>query len=458
MLPKTVIHSIGNLIGKDKITAEKEDLVCYSYDAMNQSFMPDAVVFPENTQDIAKLLKLANEQGIPVVPRGAGSGQTGGAVPAQGGIVLSFEDMRKIIRINRENLSAIVEPGVITGELHKAVESLGLFYPPDPASLDFCTIGGNVAENAGGVRAVKYGVTRDYVLGLEVVLPDGRIINPGHETVKDVAGYDLTGLFVGSEGTLGAITRVILKLLPKPRTKITFLAAFRRVVDSLNTVTKIFGLGILPSAIEFIDRTCIKLVKEHAKISVPDETEALLLIEDDGSEEAVRFSGTIIESALKNCGASSIEKAVMPDRIQELWRARRAISPSLAKISRHKLNEDVVVPRNQLSALLSATYPIAEKHSLTCANFGHAGDGNIHVNILYNDKNEKERAMLAVEEIMKKTVELGGTITGEHGIGLAKKPFIKIELSDAELSILRKIKGVFDPNNILNPGKIFPEA
>jgi glycolate oxidase len=455
MIERQILKFFEETFGKDKFTTEREDLICYAYDAMNMSYLPDAVVFPENVKDVVNVMRIANENRIPVVPRGAGSGLTGGSIPINGGIVLSFESMNRIKKIDIENLTAVVEPGVVTGELHRRVESMGLFYPPDPASLDFCTLGGNVAENAGGLRAVKYGVTKDYVLGLEVVLPDGSVVKPGLETVKGVVGYDLVRLFVGSEGTLGVVTEIILKLIPRPPAKITFLVSFNNIESALHTVTDIFRGGILPSTIEFIDKICIELINKFLNLGISSDASALLLIEDDGNLDSVRHNGVIIEKIVKENGAFNIERAESPERIQQLWKARRGISPSLARVAPYKLNEDVTVPRSRLADLLKETYRIGEKYSVKIANFGHAGDGNIHVNVLYSSAEEKERADKAVEEIMRKTVELNGTISGEHGVGLAKKQFINIELDKVRINLMKDIKKVFDPNGILNPGKIF---
>lgn len=457
MIQKEILKYFQSNFGRDRFTTDKEDLICYAYDAMNTSYLPDAVFFPETTEDVIRIMKIADENRISIVPRGAGSGLTGGSIPVNGGIVISFESMNRIKKIDAENLTAVVEPGVVTGELHKKVEAMGLFYPPDPASLDFCTIGGNVAENAGGLRAVKYGVTKDYVLGLEVVLHDGTVIKPGLETVKGVVGYDLVRLFVGSEGTLGVITEIILKLIPKPRARATFLASFRSVESALNSVTGIFKEGVLPSTIEFIDNICIGLINNYLNLGISADAEALLLLEDDGNTDSVKCNTEIIERVLNENGAFNIEKADSHERTQQLWKARRGISPALARVAPFKLNEDVTVPRNRLIDLLRATYEIGKHYAVKIANFGHAGDGNIHVNVLYSDAQEKERAYGAVKEIMQKTVELNGTISGEHGIGLAKKPFINIELDESELKMLKKVKGIFDPNNILNPGKIFPD-
>lgn len=457
MLQPEILRYFQREFGRDKFTTDREDLICYAYDAMNMSYLPDAVIFPERTEDVIKVMKIANDNRIPVVPRGAGSGLTGGSIPVNGGIVISFESMKRIKKIDAENLTAVVEPGVVTGELHRRVESMGLYYPPDPSSLDFCTIGGNVAENAGGLRAVKYGVTKDYVLGLEIVLYDGTVLKPGLETVKGVVGYDLVRLFVGSEGTLGMITEIILKLIPKPKAKVTFLASFRSVESALSSVTGIFKEGVLPSTIEFIDWLCIGLVNDCYNLGISADAKALLLLEDDGNIESVNYNAEIIEKILDKNGAFNIEKADSDERTQQLWKARRGISPSLARVAPFKLNEDVTVPRNRLNDLLKATYEIGDRYSVRVANFGHAGDGNIHVNVLYSDAGEKDRAYGAVREIMQKTVELNGTISGEHGIGLAKKPFINLELDEEEVKMLKKIKGIFDPNGILNPGKIFSE-
>ncbi len=453
-----VLSAIKGIVGEDRASSEPEDLICYAYDAMNMGASPEAVVYPSSALEVSRILVLANKEKFPVVPRGAGTGMAGGAVPIRGGVVLSFEKMNRILKIDPENLVGVVEPGVVTGEFHREVEARGLFYPPDPASLDFCTLGGNVATCAGGLRAVKYGVTRDYVLGLEAVLPTGEIITTGVETVKRVVGYDLTRLLVGSEGTLGVVTKIILKLIPKPEARKTLLVSFRRMEDAVGTVSEIFKARILPATIEFMDRTCIRCVSEYTGISLPAGDEALLLIEDDGPPEVVERHGSIMADICTRMGATSVRVARDEREAEDLWKARRAVSPSLARLGPRKMNEDVVVPRNRLPDLVCAVREAAERHRVTNANFGHAGDGNLHVNILFDDADpdESSRAHAAVGEVMKSVVGLGGTISGEHGIGLAKKPYIGLEIGELGAFVLERIKRSFDPNGILNPGKIIP--
>ncbi|MBI5893421.1 MAG: FAD-binding protein [Deltaproteobacteria bacterium] len=467
MLSQNIIKELTNIVGKDNnILTSKEDLICYSYDATNQKFLPDAVVFPKDAQEISLILKMANFEGFPVVPRGAGSGFSGGSLPVNGGVVISLERMNKILKIDADNLTAVVEPGIVTGDLQAEVEKLGLFYPPDPTSLKFSTIGGNVAENAGGPRAVKYGVTRDYVLGLEVVLPTGEIINTGTETMKGVVGYDLTKLMVGSEGTLGIVTKIILKLIPLPEAVKTMLAVFVDMRDAAETVSKIICSRIIPSTLEFIDRNCIKCVEDYLQIGLPlnvsirglpKDADAILLIEVDGDKDLIEKESATIQRICLDNGAKEFRLAKDKKEVKELWKARRAISPSLKKLNPDKINEDIVVPRNKIPDAITGVQDIAKKYELTIANFGHAGDGNIHVNIMIDKSNKDElaRAEKAVKEIFKLTIELGGTISGEHGIGISKMPYISMELSPAAIDAMKKIKNVLDPKGILNPGKIF---
>lgn len=454
-----IIKELKYIVGKEFIYSDYETRLCYAYDALNRKYLPDLVVLPGSTAEISTIMVLANREHLPVTPRGAGSGLTGGALAVNGGVIVSLERMKRIIKIDEENLIAVVEPGVITGDLHRAVENRGLFYPPDPASLDFCTLGGNVAECAGGLRAVKYGVTKDYVLGLEVVLPTGEVISTGVETVKGVVGYDLTKLLVGSEGTLGIITRIILKLIPKPPCRITLLAIYDKVVDAARTVTEILKARLLPATLEFMDQNCIRAVESYLQMGLPTDAQALLLIEDDGGEQQVRLNGEKLKQICQSQGAREVKIARNENEAEDFWRARRAISPSLGRIAPQRISEDVTVPRNLLPQLIEATQQISQRFQLNSANFGHAGDGNIHVNILCDprEKEEWERAEQAIKEILIKVVEMGGTISGEHGIGVAKLPYIGIELGEAGISLMKKIKTLFDPNNILNPGKIFPE-
>jgi glycolate oxidase len=459
MLESRIVTMLKSIVGEENVACEKQDIVCYSYDATQMEFLPDAVVFPANAQEVSLILKMANSEKIPVFPRGAGSGFSGGSLPKGGGIVLVTTRMSRILKIDTENLIAMVEPGVVTFQLQQEVEKLGLFYPPDPASLRFSTLGGNVAECAGGPRAVKYGVTREYVLGLEVVLPNGEIIRTGGETMKGVVGYDLTRLICGSEGTLGVITSIILKLLPLPETKKTMLAVFSSIDDAARAVSTIIRGKIIPSTLEFMDSTAIRCVADHARSTIPENAGAVLIIEVDGDRDLVEKQALSIHRIIQPLGLLSFRAAKDEAEAEELWETRRKVSPSLRKVNPHKINEDIVVPRSRVPEIIRRIDAIHRKHSVPIVNFGHAGDGNIHVNIMI-DKDvpgEAERAELAVRELVEATVELDGSMSGEHGIGLSKAPYITLELTPAQIAIMKAVKQAFDPNNILNPGKIFPE-
>lgn len=457
---RKILDKLENIVGHNNFTTEKEDLICYSYDATGMECLPDAVAFPESVNAIAEIMKLASCEGFPVIPRGAGSGFVGGALPVKGGLVLTTRNLNRIIEIDRENMVAVVEPGVVTGNLQKEVEAIGLFYPPDPSSLKFCTIGGNVAVGAGGPRAVKYGVTRDYVLGLEVVLPTGEIISTGTRTTKGVVGYDLTRLFIGSEGTLGIVTKILLKLIPKPQEKITLLAEFQGAFEASETVSAIMTSGLLPSALEYIDSSALQCVREKLKDLLGKKTSTCLIIELDGSLFQVEEDAKKVESLCARFGAHALKKAKDKKEADDLWETRRAISPSLFKLGTKKINEDIAVPRTMIPQLTERLKTISEKYELIMANFGHAGDGNIHVNIMIDkgNKEEEAKAEKAVEEVFRAALELHGTISGEHGVGISKQPYIGMELGNREIEIMKGIKRVFDPQNILNPGKIFPES
>ncbi len=450
------LSKIKSLFGK-RATDEAEDLVVYSFDATRKKAFPLMVVFPENEDEIKELVKIASEYTLPLIPRGAGSGFAGGAVPFFGGVILSSERMRKIKEIDEKNLLAIVEPGVITGDLHKAVEDRGLFYPPDPASLEFSTIGGNLSTNAGGLRAVKYGVTRDYVLSLRAVIGDGSIINTRAKTIKDVTGYDLTGLFVGAEGTLGFVSEITLKLIPKPEAKGTVLAAFPSVKDAIKCGIEIIRKGILPATMEFIDKSAVELVKKFSEVKISPSTESVLLIEDDGFEESVKRSLRLIKMVCEENGALEVEETIDPNRSTDMWKIRRAISPALAMIAPFRVNQDIAVLRTEVEELLRRATKIAEKWNLKMVNFGHLGDGNIHVNFLYGkDPSEEERVKSGVKELLENVLELKGTISGEHGIGMVKLTYMKRFLSPKIIELMQGIKRIFDPKNIFNPGKAVP--
>jgi len=458
-LSSKTFKKLVRISGSANCTRKKEDLLCYSYDATQSVYLPDAVVFPKDAKEICAILKLANEYKFPVTPRGAGSGMTGGALPVNQGVVLPLTRLNRIINIDKDNLIVKVEPGVVTGRLHEKVEKEGLFYPPDPASHDFSTLGGNVAECSGGPRAVKYGVTRDYVLGLEVVLPTGEIINTGVKTAKGVVGYDLTRLFVGSEGTLGVITSMTLRLLPLPQNVGTMIAVFAKVKRATETVSEIIRKGIIPRTIEFMDNASIRCAETYLKAGLPVDAEAILLMEVDGTKNGVDIQAKELENICMAKGALHVKTANSKEEAVNLWKARKAISPALFTYGPDKLSEDIVVPRSKIPDMIEKINTIRDKTGLVMVSFGHAGDGNIHFNIIFDKNNSEElkKANIAINEVFDYTIALGGTISGEHGVGLTKMPYIEKELSPCEIDLMKKIKTVFDPNGILNPGKIFPE-
>jgi glycolate oxidase len=440
-----------------KISKTPEDLLCYGFDASGIETVPSAVVWPRTAADVVKIMKYAYENGVSVVPRGAGTGMTAGAVPSKGAIVISFEQMRNILEIDPENLDVLCEPGVINGKLQHELERTGLFYPPDPASMNFCTIGGNVAENAGGPRAIKYGVTRDYVMEIEAVLPNGDIITTGVKTSKGVVGYDLTRLLTGSEGTLAVFTKIRLKTLPLPEEVVTLLAIFDNLEASGDAVSKIISSKIIPRTLEFMDHEAILAVENFTPVGLPRGAEAILLIELDGHPISITKEAEKIAEICRKLGADII-MAEDEDARNQLWGARRSISPALYRIKPTKINEDIVVPRNKVTEMLKRLRRLSEENEIKIVNFGHAGDGNIHVNVMVDkaDPEEYAKGLGLVEQIFRETISLGGTISGEHGVGLTKAAYIGMELSKTELEIMKSIKGIFDPKNILNPGKIFP--
>jgi glycolate oxidase len=421
------------------------------------TYSPDAVAFPDNSGQVSQLFHLANKKLFPIIPRGAGSGMSGGALPVYGGLVIAMDRFNQILSIDQDNLVAKVEPAVITAHFQREVEKIGLFYPPDPASLNISTLGGNVAECAGGLRAVKYGVTRDYILGLEIVLPTGEILETGVETMKGVAGYDLTRLIIGSEGTLAVITSITLRLVPKPESKATMIAFFPDVNSAARAVSSMIQRKNIPSILEFMDRQCLECVKDELDISVPSTAAAMLLIEVDGDVHQVNRDSEKIRLVCEQQGVIRFEIAHGEKQVEKLWAARREVSPSLLKLRPHKINEDVVVPRSRLPELVEYLEKESRECGLPIPAFGHAGDGNIHVNIMLDKDIEKEIeiAERLVERIFRKVLQMGGTITGEHGIGITKARYLELEIPKPGLSLMARIKKAFDPNNILNPGKIF---
>ena len=455
----SIIKEIAAIVGPGHVLTSPEDCWTYAYDATDRARMPDAVVFPGSAEEISRILRLANVHKFPVTPRGAGTGRSGGSVPIQGGVVLVLTRLNRILEIHPGDLVAVVEPGVILGRLKAAVEEAGLYYPPDPSSADFCTIGGNVAECAGGAVAVQYGVTRDYVLGLTVALPTGEIIDAGTRTMKGVVGYDLTRLFLGSEGTLGVITRIILRLTPKPPARQTLAAGFATLDAAARAVSLILRSGLAPTALEFMDRITLNCVREELPFEVPPEVAALLLIAVDGHAGDVEDrAGRMAEFCLDQ-GAGPVLRAREAADAERLWKARRVISPALKKLKPQKISEDVAVPLSAIPRLVAGLQELSRRRGLPIASYGHAGDGNIHVNILYDAKvaSESDAVNPTVEDIFVLVRQLAGTLSGEHGVGLTKAPYLRMELSEDAIALQRRIKQAFDPNNIMNPGKIFPE-
>jgi len=446
-------------VGADHVRDDEQSRAAYAADALGQGHLPDLVVLPRATVEIAQLARLCTEHRVPLVVRGAGTGYTGGAVPIQGGVVVSLERMNRILEIDEVNLLAVVEPNVINADLQRAVEHVGLFYPPDPASLESSSIGGNVAECAGGPRAFKYGTTKRYVLALEAVLPTGQIVRTGSKAVKNVVGYDLTQLLVGSEGTLAIITEVTLRLIPKPPVRATLAAAFENVRQAVDAVTGLITRRVVPAAIELIDGASLRAVEAHiGRTVVPAGSSAMVIVECDGVQAAVDEETRLVEAACLEAGATDIRHAATEAAREDVWGVRRQLSLALRATGLLKINHDVVVPRGRVPQLLDVVEALAREYRLRVASFGHAGDGNIHVNIMVNkeDADELKRARQAERELFERVVGLEGSISGEHGIGFAKAAYLPIELSAEEIALMKRVKAAFDPAGILNPGKIFP--
>jgi len=446
------------LLGDENVYDDKAHLIAYAYDATRNRYEPDLVIFPRDTQDVSDILKYCNEHKIIITPRGAGSGFTGGALPAQSGIILAYEKhMNKILEIDMENMVAVVEPGVINMDLQNAVEEVGLFYPPDPASEHYSTIGGNVSENAGGMRAAKYGITKDYVMALQVVIPNGEIICAGKRTIKDVAGYNIAGIIIASEGTLGCITEITLKLISKPKLNQSMMGVFSTVNDAMNAVYKTMAAGVAPVAMEFLDNLTIRAVEHKYNKGLPKEAGAILIATIDGNLEVeLKNQLEILETKFKENGCIDFKIAKNSEEEANLWFARKNASQSITIYGNKKLNEDITVPRNRLPDLLKAIDDISKKYDVKVPCFGHTGDGNVHSNVMIDGNDEKQLKIghQAIEEIFKATVALGGTLSGEHGIGLSKAPYMHLAFSDGEMELFRSVKKAFDPNNILNPKKM----
>jgi glycolate oxidase len=458
MLDQVVIGEIKRLVGEANVLTSQEDLICYSYDgtaAVRQ--MPGCVAFATTTAQVSEVLKFANKARLPVVTRGSGTGLSGGSVPSADCLVLCTAKMGKILELDRANLTLLVEPGVTTQEIATAVGAAGLFYPPDPGSMKISTIGGNVAENSGGLRGLKYGITRNYVMGLEVVLASGEILWTGNKCVKDVAGYSLKDLFIGSEGTLGVITKVLLKLIPKPAAKKTMVATFSQMDHAADAVSAIIAAQIIPCTLEFLDRTTIHCVEDYAKIGLPLDCEALLLMETDGHPAAVADEAARMERICREKGCTNVSVARDDAEADKLASARRNAFSALARVSPTTILEDATVPRSELAKMIRFVAATAKKYNLRVGTFGHMGDGNLHPTFLTDERNTEEmhRVEEAFKEIFNEAIRLGGTITGEHGVGLAKKGFLPKFLGDASMRVTRELRRALDPNGILNPGKMF---
>jgi glycolate oxidase len=458
MLDARILDELRKIFGPNHVLTSPEERIAYSYDATAMlSHQPEAIVFATNSTEISALLRLANAENFKVVPRGSGTNLSGGTIPTENCIVLVMTKMDKIIELDAKNLTISVEPGVVTAKIDEEAEKFGLFYPPDPGSMKISTIGGNVAENSGGLRGLKYGVTRDYVLGLEVILPNGDILRCGTKCVKDVAGYSIKDLFVGSEGTLGVITQILLKLVPRPQSKRTLVATFSAMTDAAEAVSEIIAAKIIPCTMEFLDKTTLQNVEEYAKIGLPRDAEAFLMIETDGHSAVADEEIHKIENILRAHRPSDLRLARDAAEAEQLATARRAAFSALARVWPTTILEDATVPRSELAKLVAFIQQTAAKYQLRIGIFGHIGDGNLHPTFLCDEKNADEiaRVHAAFDEIFAKTVELGGTITGEHGVGLAKKHFLPRAVGTTSLEVMRALKRVLDPNNVLNPDKIF---
>ena len=460
-LPSEFLDGLRAIAGAPHVHVDDETRVVYGADALKRGHPADAVVRPDGVDQVSAIVKLCAIHRVPFVPRGGGTGFTGGAVPVRGGLVLSLERMNRILEIDEENLVAVVEPNVITGDLQAAVEKVGLFYPPDPSSLDKSAIGGNVAECAGGPRAFKYGTTKQYVLGLQAVLPTGDIVETGGRVVKNVVGYDLTHLLVGSEGTLAVITRIILRLVPRPPVQSTLRATFATIAEATHAVTNVIKARVVPASLELIDGDSLDAVARYLDVHTlaPQGTGALLLLEVDGLAEAVREEAARCERACRDAGATEILHARDAAERHEIWRVRRELSPALKTISTIKFNHDVVVPKARIPQLFELVERLKQEHRLRIPCFGHAGDGNIHVNIMVaeGDDDGLRRAHEAERVLFEGVVALDGAISGEHGIGFAKAKYLSIELDPQTIALMKRVKAAFDPQGLLNPGKIFDQ-
>lgn len=456
---KSIATKLREVLGKStKVLTETQDLYSYSFDASFGMYKPDIVCQPLSTQEVVDIVKVAKKMKVPIVSRGSGTSLSGGPLPVNGGIVLDFSQWNSKLEVDPDDLIAVVSPGVITADINKKANEYGLMYPPDPSSAHVSTISGNLGENAGGSLGLKYGVTKDYVLGLEVVTADGKVIRTGGRTVKNVTGYDLTKLIVGSEGTLGIITEATLRLIPKPIATKTSMVLFDEIVDAGRAISEILTSGILPSKLEIMDQSSIIAVENYEPMGLPTNVEAILLIELDGHPLALEEEMKRVKEVCFTMNAREVNVAKTTKEEEQLWKARRLVSPAIVREKPTKISEDATVPRSKIPEMFERLKEIREKYDVHLVIFGHAGDGNLHPNIITDerDKEEMRRVEKAVAAIFEAAVDLGGTLSGEHGIGLMKSPFMEMELGQEGLHMMKLIKKSWDPDNILNPGKIFP--
>ncbi|WP_040929428.1 FAD-binding oxidoreductase [Nosocomiicoccus massiliensis] len=454
----SIIKELKNIF-KSRLLLEVDDRVSYSYDASFGQYMPDAVVQVLSTEEVVKVVNIAKEHNIPLYPRGASSSLSGGPLPVHKGIVLDFSQWDDTLEIYPEDLIVKVSPGVITDRIHELANQHNLMYAPDPSSSRICTIGGNLAENAGGPRGVKYGVTKDHVLGLEIVTANGDVVKTGGNTVKNVTGYDLTKLIIGSEGTLGIITEATLRLIPKPEDTLTAMVIFEDIVVAGESISKILSSGIHPSKMEILDKNSINRVEDFRQLGLPRDADAILLIEVDGNKKVLHDELNEVKKVLASLNVTNVKIAQTKDEEKELWEVRKLVSPAIVKSGYTKLSEDATVPLSKIPDMFNKVNELKEKYNLNLVIFGHAGDGNLHPNLIINmrDDDEVKRAEKAIDELFKFTISIGGTLSGEHGIGTMKRAYMKEELKEAGLNFQKLIKQALDPQNILNPGKIFPE-
>ncbi|MCI6217751.1 MAG: FAD-binding protein [Helicobacter sp.] len=456
MLDSKHFNNLQNIVGEQDCYNDKAHLIAYCYDATRERYEPDAVVYPQNELQVSEILKYCNTHKITLIPRGAGSGFTGGALPSSGGVILAMEKhFNNILEIDEKNLIARVQPAVINKHFQNVIEQKGLFYPPDPASQDYSTLGGNVSENAGGMRAAKYGITKDYVMALRAVLPNGDIIRAGKKTIKDVAGYNIVGTLIASEGTLAVITELTLKLIAKPRFKRSAMGIFATIDDAMNAVYKTMASGITPVAMEFLDNLSICAVEDRFHKGLPKDAGAIIITQVDGDlQELLDYQLHALQAKFKENNCKEFKIAQNEQEEEDLWFARRNASQSITIYGKKKLNEDITVPRARLPELLAGIGEISKKYGFKIPCFGHTGDGNVHTNVMVEDLKDLQRGHEAITEIFKLAVDLEGTLSGEHGIGLSKAPFMELAFTKEEMNLFRNLKRAFDPNNILNPGKM----